>query len=162
VEEKTWVLKVALVLDSDRFFTLFCFRYYYRYQGTATIPPCYGNDTQGSRRGTNHWRVLKDPIRIHPRQLDELNRLIRERIAPPDDAVNPCQPDTAADVSEDGSVNTARPLMYHNTAAHAKTFCECKDWESKWPEDRLWCVKYQDINERYYAHPYNFDTGGQW
>ncbi|KAL3902513.1 MAG: hypothetical protein SGILL_010794, partial [Bacillariaceae sp.] len=136
--------------------------YYYRYQGTATIPPCYGNDTQGTRRGTNHWRVLKDPIRIHPRQLEELNRLIRERIAPPDDAVNPCQPDTAADVSDDGSVNTARPLMYHNTAAHAKTFCECKDWESKWPEDRNWCVKYQDINERYYDHPYNFDTNGQW
>lgn len=133
-------------------------RYYFRYQGTATIPPCYGNDTFGTRRGVNHWRVLKDPIRIHPRQLEELERLIRERIAPPDDPVNPCQPDTAAKVSEDGRVNTARPLMYRNTAANAKTFCECKDWESKWPEDRQWCLS--DINERFYAKPYNFESDG--
>ncbi|KAG7372538.1 alpha carbonic anhydrase [Nitzschia inconspicua] len=133
--------------------------YYYRYQGAATIPPCYGNDTQGSRRGTNHWRVLKDPIRIHPRQLEELERLIRERIAPPDDVVNPCQPDTAAKVSPEGRVNTARPLMYHSPESHFKTFCECKDWESKWPEDRAWCLM-TDINQRFYEKPYNFESDG--
>lgn len=89
----------------------------------------------------------------------ELERLIRERIAPINDAVNPCQPDTAAKVSEDGRVNTARPLMYTNATAHVKTFCECKDWESKWPEDREWC-RIRDINERFYDKPYNFDTDG--
>mmetsp|Transcript_3904 Transcript_3904/g.6921 ORF Transcript_3904/g.6921 Transcript_3904/m.6921 type:complete len:439 (-) Transcript_3904:46-1362(-) len=133
--------------------------YYYRYQGTSTTPPCYGADQFGTRRGVNHWRVLKDPIRIHPRQLFELERLIRERIAPPDDPVNPCQPDTAADVDSNGKVNTARPLMYHSPRAHAKTFCECKDWESKWPEDRAWC-EMQDINERFYEQPYNFESDG--
>jgi hypothetical protein len=30
--------------------------YYYRYRGSQTIPPCYGNIVEGSREGTNHWR----------------------------------------------------------------------------------------------------------
>jgi Eukaryotic-type carbonic anhydrase len=135
--------------------------YYYRYQGSQTIPPCYGNVVTGSKEGTNHWRVMKDPVRIHPRQLEELTRLIAERIAPPDDPVNACKPDTAADVSEeDGkvTVNTARPLMYLQEA-HFKTFCECKDWASKWPEDRAWC-KQQDIYQRFYTNPYNFEGEG--
>lgn len=59
----------------------------------------------------------KDPIRIHPRQLTELKRLVADRIAPPDDPVNPCQPNTAAKVSRDPDTNeveeveAARPLM---------------------------------------------------
>jgi len=133
--------------------------YYYRYQGTATIPPCYGNDTRASRRGSNHWRVLKDPIRIQSSQLKELERLIRDRIAPPDDLVMPCQPDTAAKVSNDGRVNVARPVMYTDDDAHRPTFCECKDWESKWPEDRDWCET-EDLEERLYLTPYNFESDG--
>jgi hypothetical protein len=132
--------------------------YYYRYSGTSTIPPCYGQFQENSRKGTNHWRVLKDPIRIHPRQLKELQRLLKDRIAPMDDPVNPCQPDTAAKVNNDGTVEAARPLQYYHPA-HFKVFCECKDWPSKWPEDRAWCA-IEDITERFYDHPYNFDTNG--
>jgi hypothetical protein len=132
--------------------------YYFRYSGSQTIPPCYGNFQEDTRAGTNHWRVMKDPIRIHPRQLRELQRLIADRISPKDSLVSACQPDTAAKVQRDGNtvinVDTARPLMSWEKV-HFKTFCECKDWGSKWPEDRKWC-KITDINERFYEKPYNF------
>lgn len=32
--------------------------YYYRYSGSQTIPPCYGNFQDESREETNHWRVM--------------------------------------------------------------------------------------------------------
>lgn len=131
--------------------------YYYRYSGSQTIPPCYGNFQERSRRETVHWRVMKDPIRIHQRQLDELHRLIKERIAPPDDPVMACKPDTAAGTSK-GPVDVARPLQ-SNQRVNFKVFCECKDWPSKWPEDRDWCL-IEDANERFYTHPYNFRTDG--
>lgn len=137
--------------------------YYFRYSGSQTIPPCYGDFDGSSRKGTNHWRVMKDPIRIHPRQLVELRRLIAERIAPSDDPVMACAPDTAAKVTRDPSdpnkyleVNTARPLQSWDRV-HFKTFCECKDWGSKWPEDRKWC-QIEDMNERFYDKKYNFDA----
>ena len=136
--------------------------YYFRYSGTQTIPPCYGDFDGSSRRGTNHWRVMKDPIRIHPRQLVELRRLIAERIAPKDDPVMACSPDTAAKVSPDPEnpanylVDTARPLQDWDRV-HFKTFCECKDWHSKWPEDRKWC-QIEDMNERFFTKKYNFDA----
>lgn len=136
--------------------------YYFRYSGSQTIPPCYGNAVDESRVGTNHWRVMKDPIRIHTRQLHELRRLTAERIAPIDSPVNACRPDTAAKVTRDNTVdsnkivdvNNARPLQSWSKP-HFKTFCECKDWPSKWPEDRKWC-EIEDINERFYSKPYNF------
>ena len=137
--------------------------YYFRYSGTQTIPPCYGDFDGSSRIGTNHWRVMKDPIRIHPRQLTELQRLIADRIAPSDDPVMACSPDTAAKVNRDPGnpdkildVNTARPLQQWDRV-HFKTFCECKDWPSKWPEDRKWC-KIEDMNERFFEKKYNFDA----
>jgi len=139
--------------------------YYFRYSGSQTIPPCYGNFIQESRNGTNHWRVMKDPIRIHTRQLEELRRLTAERIAPINSTINACRPDTAANVTRDAmdlskivDVNNARPLQSWATP-HFKTFCECKDWESKWPEDRKWC-EMEDISERFYYKPYNFDAYG--
>ena len=135
--------------------------YYFRYSGSQTIPPCYGNFIQNSRNGTNHWRVMKDPIRIHTRQLKELRRLTAERIAPVNSTVNACRPDTAAKVTRDPmdssnilDVNNARPLQSW-AKPHFKTFCECKDWPSKWPEDRRWC-EIEDISERFYFRPYNF------
>lgn len=131
--------------------------YYYRYSGSQTIPPCYGSFVGSSRRQTNHWRVMKDPIRIHPRQLKEMQRLLAERIAPTNDPVNACKPDTAAKV-EGGKVIAARPVQYTHQA-HYKVFCECKDWPSKWPEDREWC-QISDINERFYENPYNFESPG--
>mmetsp|Transcript_43747 Transcript_43747/g.49025 ORF Transcript_43747/g.49025 Transcript_43747/m.49025 type:complete len:438 (-) Transcript_43747:237-1550(-) len=137
--------------------------YYYRYEGTQTIPPCHGKRIESTRRNTNHWRVMKDPIRIHPRQLTELKRLLADRIAPLDDSVVPCQPDTAAKVRRDPNdnrkileVTAARPVSY-TTRAHYETFCECKDWKSKWKEDQEWCL-IEDINERFYDKPYNFMT----
>lgn len=136
--------------------------YYFRYSGAQTIPPCYGNHVDGSRVGTNHWRVMKDPIRIHPRQLQELKRLIGERIAPKGSLVNECKADTAAKVTRDSETNevvdiaAARPLQEWNTA-HFKTFCECKNWESRWPEDRQWC-HVDDISERFFDKPYNFNS----
>lgn len=52
--------------------------YYYRYSGTQTVPPCYGRFTPGSNRGyTNHWRVMKDPIRVSHRQINEMHRLLK-------------------------------------------------------------------------------------
>lgn len=132
--------------------------YYYRYSGSQTIPPCYGNFDSSSRSGTNHWRVLKDPIRIHPRQLAEMKRLLAERIAPRDAPTMACQRDTAAKVRSNGTVEAARPLQYTHPA-HFKVFCECKDWPSKWPEDREWC-RIKDVNERFYTQPYNFESSG--
>jgi hypothetical protein len=108
---------------------------------------------------------MKDPIRIHPRQLGELQRLMADRIAPSDDPVVPCQADTAAKVRRDPNdprqileVTAARPVQ-STTKAHYETFCECKDWGSKWKEDQDWC-RIEDINERFYDKPYNFMTNG--
>ena len=108
---------------------------------------------------------MKDPIRIHPRQLFELKRLLADRIAPIDDPVAACRADTAAKVKRDPTdprkvleVTAARPIQY-TTRAHYKTFCECKDWVSKWPEDRNWC-RVEDIEERFYGKPYNFVSNG--
>mmetsp|Transcript_20140 Transcript_20140/g.33400 ORF Transcript_20140/g.33400 Transcript_20140/m.33400 type:complete len:589 (-) Transcript_20140:285-2051(-) len=138
--------------------------YYFRYQGTSTIPPCYGEHKTGSRATTNHWRIIKDPLRVSPRQIDELQRLIRDRIDP-----DRCREDTAAKVGRDGSVNVARPLMETNYV-HFKTFCECPNWRSKWPEDKKWCRMTregrgdygEDQQFRYETHPYWFDTGGEY
>lgn len=102
--------------------------YYFRYSGAQTIPPCYGNHVDDSRVGTNHWRVMKDPIRIHPRQLQELKRLIGERISPKGSMVNECKTDTAAKVKRDSEtrevvdIEAARPLQEWNNV-HFKTFC---------------------------------------
>lgn len=101
---------------------------------------------------------MKDPIRIHSRQLEEMKRLIANRIAGAwEDKEFRCKPDTAAKVSGK-DVNIARPLQQLNHR-HFKTFCECKDWKSKWPEDRKWC-EIEDTYERFYAHPFNFDAPG--
>ena len=133
--------------------------YYFRYEGTQTIPPCYGPQTDGSRMETNHWRVLKDPIRVHPRQIREMERLIANRIAGPNEDIEfRCKPDTAAKVHHNDRVDVARPLQKFH-ARHHKTFCECKDWRSKWPEDRRWC-EIRNMTKRFYDTPYNYQTSG--
>jgi hypothetical protein len=133
--------------------------YYFRYSGTSTVPPCYGPFTAGTRGNTNHWRVLKDPIRVHPRQISEMERLLRERVAPKNDNSAACENDTAGKVDSKGHISVARPLMqFHYT--HFMTFCECEDWGSKWPEDRAWCALQKgDQLTRLYDHPYNFESG---
>jgi Eukaryotic-type carbonic anhydrase len=132
--------------------------YYFRYSGTQTVPPCYGPYTANTRGNTNHWRILKDPIRVHPRQIAEMERLLKNRIAPPDDPFNACQVDTAGVIDEEGHISVARPLQDFSYG-HYESFCECKDWPSKWPEDRAWC-EIKDIQERFYDHPYHFKTAG--
>ena len=131
--------------------------YYYRYSGSQTVPPCYGEWFVGNdRRQTNHWRVMKDPIRVSRRQIDEMHRLLRERIAPFDDPVRPCQPDTAAKRFPNSTrVSVARPIQ-STRGVHFKVFCECADWTSKFPEDQKWCE--MDKLDRFYRHPYNFET----
>eukprot|EP00540_Astrosyne_radiata_P002829 CAMPEP_0116847598 /NCGR_PEP_ID=MMETSP0418-20121206/14523_1 /TAXON_ID=1158023 /ORGANISM="Astrosyne radiata, Strain 13vi08-1A" /LENGTH=103 /DNA_ID=CAMNT_0004479061 /DNA_START=112 /DNA_END=423 /DNA_ORIENTATION=- len=102
---------------------------------------------------------MKDPIRIHQRQLDEMQRLLRERIAPPSSRFHACRPDTAAKVDPiTGNVQVNRPLM-ETKDQHVKVFCECKDWKSKWPEDQRWC-DIQNITQRLYEHPYNYAHEG--
>lgn len=134
--------------------------YYFRYSGTQTIPPCYGRFQPRSNRGnTNNWRVMKDPIRVSKRQIDELHRLLRERIAPPGDPLRPCQRDTAAKKTGHGKkISVARPLQ-STRVAHFMVFCECENWGSKWEEDKSWC-RQKNKTKRLYQHPYNFPTDG--
>lgn len=138
--------------------------YYFRYHGTTATPPCYGTvpDVWGELDGhenTNHWRVLKDPIRISMRQKNEMERLLRERIAPPDDRHAPCQPDTAAAVDNEGHVNVARPLQAQDPS-HMPRFCGCGFWTSKWPEDRAWCQIGKEEGDKHllYERLYNYEV----
>jgi len=133
--------------------------YYFRVRTSQTVPPC-----QTGRDG-NHYRVMKDPLRLHPRQVAEVERLLAERIAPVGTR-NVCNRDTAGvpmpGVKGGPAVRVARPTQRYTF--HAKmTFCECKDWPSKWPEDREWCEigETNDFGdfERYYERPYNYDNG---
>ena len=99
---------------------------------------------------------MKDPIRVPPRQIEEMHRLLRERIAPLNDPIRPCQLDTAAKrLPNSTRVSVARPIQ-STRPVHFKVFCECDDWPSKFPEDRKWC----EMNklDRLYQHPYNFET----
>ena len=114
------------------------------------VPPCYD---------TVHWRPFKDPIRVHPRQIAELQRLLAWRLNE-----DSCNVDTAGVLSEDGNRITANREIqyYHNT--HRKVFCECKDWPSKFEGDREWCANWrEDTNyDRFYVRPYSFDSNGKW
>lgn len=112
-----------------------------------------------NRANTNHWRVMKDPIRVSNRQIDEMHRLLKDRIAPTDDPIRPCQPDTAA-APLDGSesrVNVARPLQSTQNA-HFMVFCECR-WTSRFEEDQQWCLNSDQLS-RLYEQPYNFQSHG--
>jgi len=134
--------------------------YYFRYHGTTTVPPCYATvpDVYGELDGhenTNHWRVMKDPIRIAMRQKHEMERLLRERIDP-----TKCVKDTAAKVDETtGEVYAARPLQEQDKS-HMSRFCWCPFWKSKWAEDRAWCNSYRknDVKKVLYEKPYNYDS----
>ena len=122
--------------------------YYFRYEGTMLIPPCFEIVT---------WRQYKDPIKVHRRQIDELNRLLAWRINPAT-----CNKDSAGIVSGDGNkVNVNRALQF-TTDSHKEVFCECKNWPSKFATDKMWCHDYQqDTNyDRFFKHPYNFESGG--
>lgn len=131
--------------------------YYYRYEGTQAVPPC---------KDQVHWRIMKDPIRVARRQIEELERLQMERIAPEGSRFRECKTDHAGARRRDvngtrveGKYDFARPVQaYHKL--HRKVFCECKDWKSKFPADRAWCNR--NIFNRFYEFPYNFDSGGEF
>jgi Eukaryotic-type carbonic anhydrase len=125
--------------------------YYFRYEGTMIVPPCWE---------VVHWRTMKDPIRVHKRQIEELNRLLAWRIAPSPS----CEPDTAGRVSRDGNrVDLNRDTQYIHLQ-HRLVFCECKDWPSKFPSDKEWCTDWKEgsAEPRFYERPYSFDSNGEW
>ena len=127
--------------------------YYFRYEGSMVVPPCWE---------VVHWRVLKDPIKVHPRQIAELNRLLAWRVST--SGSNRCQVDTAGRISGNGdTVDMSRESQYYHLL-HREVFCECKDWPSKFEADKEWCKNWQQSNGavRFYNTPYSFDTGGKW
>jgi hypothetical protein len=124
--------------------------YYFRYEGTQVVPPCFE---------TVHWRPMKDPIRVHKRQIAELNRLLAWRLNP-----DTCEVDTAGVLSDDGNtIKANREIQYYHEL-HRMVFCECKDWPSKFEGDKEWCDDWEEDTDytRFYEHPYSFDSGGKW
>ena len=121
--------------------------YYFRYEGTQTVPPC---------KDQAHFRVMKDPIVVPPTQIEELERLLIERIAPKDSEFKACEPDHAGAPRKNspGKYDFVRPLQ-QNHKAHRMVFCECKDWKSVFEEDRRWCAR--GIQDRFFDHRFNFD-----
>jgi hypothetical protein len=130
-----WLLKVGT-------------EYYYRYEGSMTVPPCYS---------VNHWRVMKDPIRVAKHQITELERLLAWRIN------GKCEPSTAGKERRDNpdAVDVNRPLQ-ELQKGHRMVFCECQDWPSKFPQEREWCAKWQqrDPELRLFENPYNWQQNG--
>jgi hypothetical protein len=123
--------------------------YYFRYEGTQTTPPCINKA---------HWRLMKDPIRVAPHQIKELERIIAWRIN------DQCQADTGGKKREDGNldaVDVNRPLQSYNEL-HRMVFCECQDWPSKFPQERSWCRnwKIRDPAIRFEQQPYNWQQAG--
>ena len=122
--------------------------YYFRYEGTLTNPPC---------SDIIHWRIMKDPIRVNPMQIKELERLLARRVAPKGSSFKECQVDTAGK-SRSGrggdAVDLNRPLQSTHRN-HRMVFCECQDWKSKWPEDQKWCRK---GDNKWYNAPYGYST----
>lgn len=130
-----WLLKVGT-------------EYYFRYEGSMTVPPCYT---------VNHWRVMKDPIRVAEHQIRELERIMAWRINAD------CDASTAGKPREDNpdAVDVNRPLQ-ELEKGHRLVFCECQDWPSKFPQDREWCNKWQtrEPDIRLFENPYNWPQDG--
>eukprot|EP00529_Nitzschia_sp_RCC80_P003057 CAMPEP_0113452454 /NCGR_PEP_ID=MMETSP0014_2-20120614/6854_1 /TAXON_ID=2857 /ORGANISM="Nitzschia sp." /LENGTH=1126 /DNA_ID=CAMNT_0000343825 /DNA_START=1476 /DNA_END=4856 /DNA_ORIENTATION=- /assembly_acc=CAM_ASM_000159 len=130
-----WLLKVGT-------------EYYFRYEGSMTVPPCYT---------VNHWRVMKDPIRVATHQIKELERLLAWRLD------GKCNADTAGRPRQGNpdAVDVTRPLQKLERG-HRMVFCECQDWPSKFPEERKWCRKWQEIDPevRLFQNPYNWGQAG--
>lgn len=130
-----WLLKVGT-------------EYYYRYEGSMTVPPCYS---------VNHWRVMKDPIRVAKHQITELERLLAWRIN------DQCKSSTAGKPRRNNpdAVDVNRPLQ-ELQKGHRMVFCECQDWPSKFPQERAWCDKWQkrDPELRLFQNPYNWPQNG--
>jgi hypothetical protein len=89
-------------------------------------PPCFN---------TVHWRILKDAIRVSPKQINRLERLLARRLNP-----ETCQRESAGKPRQgnDKLRDVARPLQT-KTNWHRLIFCECGDWESRRAADQDYC-----------------------
>ncbi|KAG7370840.1 Eukaryotic-type carbonic anhydrase [Nitzschia inconspicua] len=130
-----WLLKVGT-------------EYYFRYEGSMTVPPCYT---------VNHWRVMKDPVRVAKHQITELERLLAWRLN------DKCEASTAGRPREGNpdAVDVNRPLQ-EIKRGHRLVFCECQNWPSKFPKEREWCNRWQqrDPQLRLFENPYNWVQNG--
>jgi hypothetical protein len=108
---------------------------------------------------------MKDPIRVAPRQIKELNRLLANRLDSASCTLDTAgvDPDTRLRPVTGDTVDVSREKQYIHTQ-HRMVFCECKDWPSKFPSDKEWCRNWKDDTDydRFYKNPYNFDTNGQF
>jgi Eukaryotic-type carbonic anhydrase len=136
-----WPYEAFLKVDTE---------YYFRYEGSLVVPPCWE---------IVHWRNFKDPIRLHTRQVEELNRLLAWRLNP-----DTCQVDTAGVLTEDKNRVEMKRDLNRYTTNHRKVFCECQDWPSKFESDKKWCRKWADDTNytRFYEHMYSFNSSGEW
>lgn len=98
--------------------------YYFRYEGSTLVPPCFE---------TVHWRVLKDPIKVSPQQIIDIESLLANRVDP-----NTCKKYTAGKPIGSNAVDVNRPIQT-NSGGHKLVFCECINWMSRSKDDQAWC-----------------------
>lgn len=90
--------------------------YYFRYVGSAVEPPCFVGV---------HWRVVRRPVKISPRQLYWLSKLLKLRLNP-----TTCENDNVgrpAGANNKVEVNRPTQVVY---GAHEVVYCECINWNS--------------------------------
>jgi Eukaryotic-type carbonic anhydrase len=127
---KTWVRFILSLLSPPFYGTHLCHcaKYYFRYVGATPEPPCF--------EGV-HWRVLKDPIKVAPSQLQRLEKLLYNRIDPAS-----CKRYTAGTRRfpnrEPERLAYNRPLQTV-TDEHKLMYCECADFTSRAENDIAYC-----------------------
>jgi len=91
-------------------------------------PPCFG---------PVHWRVVRNPIKVAPEQIVELERLVSTRIDP-----GTCKKYTAGKPRDQRKwkVSVNRPLQTVSPK-HQLVYCECEDWRPKTDSDIEYCTK---------------------
>jgi hypothetical protein len=90
--------------------------YYFRYLGSLVEPPCFVGV---------HWRVLRLPVKISPRQLYWLGKLLKLRLNP-----TTCENDMVGrPVPTKARVEVNRPQQV-TYGIHDVVYCECINWNS--------------------------------
>jgi Eukaryotic-type carbonic anhydrase len=103
--------------------------YYFQYLGSLVEPPCFVGV---------HWRIMRRPIRISPRQLRIISNLVAKRQDPITCKIN----STVGKPRNDGTkwVDVNRPIQMLQ-GRHDLAFCECVDWNSSLIEDKTYCMQ---------------------